>query len=132
MKNRLFFLLCFFVIFLMASCSLIGNISKDSIFTPKNHHAYLLTKKPLDFDKQLGYEVSIYELSKDSSKIAMNKVYIYESVWKILPEPSNTILVDIEYVESTDLGESNNPDFVIRYSEFNICVGYTVYTKKIK
>ena len=121
--------LCFFVIFMTASCSLISKISKDSIFTSNNHHAYLVTKKPLSFDKRFGYEVSIYEFSKDSSKITVDKVFVSESMWKILPEPSNTILVDIEYVESTDLGESNNPDFVIRYSDFNLCVGYTVYTK---
>ena len=123
MKKHIIFSTLFFVIFFMASCSSISNISKSNI--TRENHAYLLTKDPVGFDSKLGYEILVYEPSLDLSKLIVFKVFVSRTTWKLLPEPTDIILVDIEYIESINYGNL----FDIRYQEFNMCIDYNVYSK---
>jgi len=123
MKKHIIFSTLFFVIIFMTSCISISNISKSN--TTGGNHAYLLTKSPVNFDSKLGYEVMVYEPSLDLSKITIFRVFVSKSMWKLLPEPNDKILVDIEYVENITYGDL----FDIRYQEFNMCIDYNVYTK---
>lgn len=130
MKKPIIYSIFALFIFLTSCCSWAGDDYKKDASILYNYSGLLTTKIPSDFDDKFGYEVLVYVYSNDSSTITGHEVYVSKNTWERLPEPNDTTIVKIEYVENIEYGK-NWFSSVLWDSQFNLCVGFTVdKTKK--
>jgi hypothetical protein len=127
MKKLINFSICLVIIaLLLTSCKRIDSVGGDArkeASSSFNVVGHLITKAPSDFDKRFGYEVSVIDILKQDSINNISKVFVPKIVWERLPEPNDTTIVNIEYIQNIEYGE-------IKRSQFNLCVGYNVVIKK--
>ena len=88
----------------------------------------------MDFDDKFGFEALVYEIKGDSSKlIETNKVFISKNTWEKLPQPSDSISINIEYVEQIEFGRGDWWNHLSLWDhQLNICTGFTISTLKKK
>ena len=81
-------------------------------------------------DWKFGFEVMVWLYADDTAKIVYKKVYVSKNTWERLPSPSDTVIVNIEYVENIEYGKTDYGRSIIWDVRFNMCTGYTVEIKK--
>ena len=134
MKINKILSLFFIIILFLSSCTFAGSGKEKTVSSIKNKCGLLLKKIPSDFDEKFGYKALVYEIKGDSSKlIETNKVFISKETWERLPEPNDSISINIEYIENIEYGKGVYLGFLSLWDyQLNICTGFTIDKLKEK
>ena len=125
MKNLIFFLFTV-MIFSISSCTWAGrgDFKFVDASTMHNKTGNLVSKKITDYDAKYGYEVSVWNRTKDSL-FEYTKVFVPKSTYERLPEPNDTIQVVLEYIEGIEYGTRDGSPSLWD-ARFNLCTGDAV------
>jgi hypothetical protein len=134
MKTRKFLSFLVFIVLILitlSSCCKWAGSNGVNEECCLNYSGRLLKKSYSDFDRKFGYE-TVINIDNGDSTMNIVKVFIPQRTWVKLPEPNDTIIVNIQYIKNIEYGSTKDRWGSFWDFQFNLCTGFTVEKDTVK